>query len=72
ECAVRINDLVRIYNLREGVPPDTEFPVVWVSQKLKRRGADGELVEAEKLSQMLTEYYKLRGWSLQGKPRDIS
>ncbi|MEM3404683.1 MAG: aldehyde ferredoxin oxidoreductase family protein [Nitrososphaeria archaeon] len=72
ECAVRINDLVRIYNLREGVPPDTEFPVVWVSQKLKRRGADGELVEAKKLSQMLTEYYKLRGWSLQGKPRDIS
>jgi aldehyde:ferredoxin oxidoreductase len=70
ECAVRINNLIRLYNLREGVPPDTEYPKVWLTQPLRRRGAEGELVSEGKLKGMLREYYKLRGWSDQGVPTD--
>jgi aldehyde:ferredoxin oxidoreductase len=70
ECAVRINNLIRLYNLREGVPPDTEYPKVWLTQPLRRKGAEGELVSEEKLKEMLREYYKLRGWGDQGVPKD--
>lgn len=70
ECAVRINNLVRLYNLREGAPPDTQYPKVWLTQSLKRRGAEGELVSVEKLQGMLKEYYRLRGWNDYGIPTE--
>jgi len=63
ESAARINNLIRLYNLREGAPPDTEYPKVWLTQPLKRKGAEGEVVSEEKLKGMLKEYYRLRGWS---------
>jgi aldehyde:ferredoxin oxidoreductase len=57
--AERINNLVRSFNLREGVSrKDDVLPERFVKEPLK-----GQVVEKEKLDKMLDRYYKLRGWN---------
>jgi aldehyde:ferredoxin oxidoreductase len=58
-AAERINNLVRSFNLREGISrKDDVLPDRFVKKPLK-----GQVVEKEKLDKMLDRYYKLRGWN---------
>jgi len=55
--AERINNLVRQFNLREGISrKDDVLPERFLKEPLK-----GQVVEKEKLDKMLDRYYKLRG-----------
>jgi aldehyde:ferredoxin oxidoreductase len=57
--AERINNLVRSFNLREGISrKDDVLPERFLKEPLK-----GQVVEKEKLDKMLDRYYKLRGWN---------
>jgi len=69
EAAVRINDTIRLYNLRENVPKDTVFPERWLREKLKTGGSAGQIVHRAMLRRMLARYYQERGWSRTGRPK---
>ncbi len=57
KVAERINNLVRQFNLREGISrKDDVLPERFLKEPLK-----GQVVEKEKLDKMLDRYYKLRG-----------
>ncbi len=56
-AAEKINNLVRSFNLREGISrKDDVLPERFLKEPLK-----GQVVEKEKLDKMLDRYYKLRG-----------
>lgn len=58
--SARIADVIRQYNLREGmVPADDTLPERFLREPLQPGG--DTLSEAE-LQHMLDEYYALRGW----------
>jgi aldehyde:ferredoxin oxidoreductase len=63
--AAHVADLTRTFNLREGLTPaDDKLP-----KRLHREALpDGRSLKEEELSFMLGEYYRLRGWSPEGKP----
>ena len=55
--AERINNMVRSFNLREGISrKDDVLPERFTKETVK-----GQVVEKEKLDKMLDQYYKLRG-----------
>lgn len=62
----RINNLVRLFNLREGLTADDDsLPERFSTEALPDGPCQGETVD---VSQMLQTYYKLRGWTEDGKP----
>ncbi len=64
--AAAIADLVRHFNLREGLAPQDDC----LPPRLYRKMQDGgHVITAEELNSMLRDYYQLRGWSAQGRPR---
>jgi aldehyde:ferredoxin oxidoreductase len=64
----RINNLVRLFNIREGLTAaDDTLPERFASEPLPDGPCQGETVEVEK---MLDTYYKIRGWSEAGIPTD--
>jgi aldehyde:ferredoxin oxidoreductase len=61
-CGERIVNLERCFNVREGFSrKDDQLP-----QRFLKESLGGSTVE---LDQMLSKYYRLRGWSSQGIPR---
>lgn len=65
EVATRIADLVRRFNLREGMKPDADR----LPKQLHRRLEDsGKVITEEELRLMLSDYYRLRGWDENGVP----
>jgi aldehyde:ferredoxin oxidoreductase len=64
-----INNLIRVYNLREGLKKDDDMlPPRMYSEPLKFGASQGQNIDPERFMKMLDEYYRLRGWSDQGKP----
>ena len=64
ETAERINNLVRAFNVREGVSrADDTLP-----RRFFEEPVGGEVVDREGFKRMLDEFYKLRGWSGEGRP----
>lgn len=62
----RINNLVRLFNLREGlVPQEDSLPKRFLSEPLKEGPSRGRTVDIESLRK---EYYLVRGWDEEGKP----
>ncbi len=62
----RINNLVRLFNIREGLTAaDDNLPERFSSEPLPDGPCRGATVD---VSQMLQTYYKLRGWTSDGKP----
>jgi aldehyde:ferredoxin oxidoreductase len=65
--AERINNLVRAFNLREGISRgDDTLPERFMKEPLK-----GQVVRKEKLNEMLNQYYKLRRWNGGSKAGNI-
>ncbi len=67
EAGDRIWTLERLFNLREGLDPakDDTLPVRLLAEPIPSGPAKGKL---SKISEMIPEYYKLRGWDAKGVP----
>ena len=67
EVATRIADLVRRFNLREGMNPKSDR----LPKQLHRRLKDsGKVITESELVVMLNDYYCLRGWDRNGVPAE--
>ena len=63
----RINNLVRLFNLREGLDSSEDtLPARCLEQRLDEGPSRGRVVELEP---MLEEYYFVRGWDENGVPK---
>jgi aldehyde:ferredoxin oxidoreductase len=63
--AKAVADLIRRFNLREGLKPeDDRLPKVF-NQELKN---SGQTITVEELELMLKDYYRLHGWDETGRP----
>ncbi len=66
EVARRVTDQVRWFNLREGLTPaDDDLPRRFFEEPLPETGAVLSRPDFERLRR---EYYRLRGWSPEGRP----
>ena len=65
-AAERVNNLVRLFNLREGLTPDHDsLPERFKTDALPDGPCRGEVVD---VSGLVRTYYTVRGWSAEGKP----
>ena len=64
--ASRVTDMARRFNLREGLTADDD---TLPDAILKHPLPSGESLTREELETMIQEYYRLRGWDRDGKPR---
>ena len=64
----RVNNLVRLFNIREGLTKDLDtLPKRFFSEPLKEGPCRDHVVE---LDQLIEEYYLVRGWDTDGIPTD--
>jgi aldehyde:ferredoxin oxidoreductase len=64
----RVNNLVRLFNLREGLTADQDtLPRRFLTQPLAEGPCRGRVVD---LAPLLREYYTVRGWDARGVPTD--
>lgn len=68
-CGERIWNLERLFNLREGLDPESEdtLPKRLLEEPIPEGPAKGKV---SRLKEMLPEYYKLRGWDKKGLPTE--
>ena len=65
----RINNLVRLFNLREGLTREEDtLPKRFFTEPLEEGPCRGRVVED--LDTMLDEYYWVRGWDMDGIPTE--
>ncbi len=65
KIAVRVTDMTRQFNIREGLRPgDDRLPQRLHREKLP----DGRSLAADEMEYLLQDYYRLRGWDVQGVP----
>ena len=66
EAGERVNNLVRLFNLREGMTAEQDsLPDRFNSEPLPDGPRQGATVE---VGEMVQTYYKIRGWTEDGKP----
>ncbi|MCG8532219.1 MAG: aldehyde ferredoxin oxidoreductase C-terminal domain-containing protein, partial [Desulfovibrionales bacterium] len=64
--AKNVSDLVRAFNLREGMTPEDET----LSKGLQKPLAQtGQTLTPQELQHMVKDYYRLRGWDENGHPQ---
>jgi len=69
--AGRIESLIRMFNLREGLTrKDDTLPQRTLFEPLPDGPAKGQYIGEENLNRMLDEYYELRGWDSSGVPTE--
>ncbi|CAB1065992.1 Tungsten-containing aldehyde:ferredoxin oxidoreductase (EC [Olavius sp. associated proteobacterium Delta 1] len=62
----RVNNLVRLFNIREGLTRDLDtLPKRFFNEPLKEGPSRNRVVE---LDQLMDEYYMVRGWDKEGAP----
>ncbi|MBB5349712.1 aldehyde ferredoxin oxidoreductase family protein [Desulfoprunum benzoelyticum] len=65
EIAVRVTDMTRLFNIREGLTAaDDRLPPRLHKEKLP----DGRSLTADEMEYLLQDYYRLRGWDAAGVP----
>jgi len=64
EKAGAISDIVRRFNLREGMKPEDERLPKSLHRKLEKTG---DIITEQELDHMLKDYYSLRGWDESGQ-----
>uniref|UniRef100_A0A7C4EMR0 Aldehyde:ferredoxin oxidoreductase n=1 Tax=Fundidesulfovibrio putealis TaxID=270496 RepID=A0A7C4EMR0_9BACT len=66
--AAAIADMTRAFNLREGLTRDDDR----LPKRLHREALpDGRTLTEEEMAYMLNDYYRLRGWSPEGRPASV-
>jgi aldehyde:ferredoxin oxidoreductase len=69
ECGERIWNIIRLFNLREGLDPtDEKLPTRFFKDPFTKGPAKDKLLSKIAFEKSLLEYYKLRGWDEQGIP----
>jgi len=69
--ADRIENLVRMYNVREGFSrEDDTLPYRTLHEPLPDGPGTGQCIGEENLNKMLDEYYQVRGWDNAGVPTE--
>ena len=64
----RVNNLVRLFNMREGLTRNMDtLPRRFFSEPLTEGPSRNRVVELDRL---LDEYYLVRGWDVDGAPRE--
>jgi aldehyde:ferredoxin oxidoreductase len=67
--AADVTNMVRRYNIREGLrAEDDELPRWFYQHRLK----GGHQITEEEFNRLRADYYQLRGWDKRGRPKDIS
>jgi len=67
----RIWNTTRMFNVREGITAlDDVLPKRFSKEPMPEGPAKGQIVSEELLEQAKAEYYNLRGWNLNGIPKD--
>lgn len=66
KIASNISDLVRRFNLQEGLTKEDDRLPASLYRKMEKTGAQ---ITKEDLGRMVQDYYRLRGWNDQGVPR---
>ncbi|MBF0210405.1 MAG: aldehyde ferredoxin oxidoreductase family protein [Desulfamplus sp.] len=65
----RIWNLIRVFNLREGLDPSEDtLPPRFVKEPLPDGPTKGHCLTEHDMAYMRSEYYKIRGWSEDGYP----
>jgi aldehyde:ferredoxin oxidoreductase len=65
----RVWNLIRLFNLREGLDPDNnKLPIRFFKDSFTKGPAKGIVLPEGEFRQSLLEYYSLRGWSAKGIP----
>ncbi|GFP40286.1 aldehyde ferredoxin oxidoreductase family protein [Candidatus Hakubella thermalkaliphila] len=64
-----IMDATRRFNLREGVTREDDL---LPSRLFRESLGEGEAIKREDCERMLGEYYQLRGWDQEGRPRELA
>jgi len=71
EVGERIWNLIRMFNIREGLKIDDEtLPDRAYKDPISRGIAAGQKLEREQVEAMLKEYYALRKWDERGIPEN--
>ncbi len=69
KCGERIWNLIRIFNLREGLKPGTDIlPPRLFNESFTKGPAKDIVLTKDGFQKSLKEYYKLRGWDENGVP----
>lgn len=67
----RIWNLIRLFNLREGMDPtEDDLPVRLLKESFTKGHAKNILINREDFKKSLYEYYSLRGWDEKGIPKE--
>lgn len=67
----RRNQLMRIYNIREGLTKkDDRLPEKFYKEEIKTGRLKGSVIEKEKFQQAIYTYYEMMGWDREGIPLD--
>lgn len=67
QVAHRIVDLERMINIREGITrKDDTLPKRYFDEPMKLKFGKGHRIDREKFQEMLSGYYRLRGWDESG------
>jgi len=70
KCGERIWNLIRLFNLREGLKPDSDkLPPRLFNESFTKGPAKGIVLTKDRFEQSLKEYYSLRGWDEKGLPK---
>lgn len=71
ELGERIWNLIRVFNLREGLDPaEDRLPQRFLRDPVPEGPQKGQVYTPEETSNMLDKYYALRGWNPDGRPRE--
>lgn len=69
ECGDRIWNIIRLFNLREGLKPGSDIlPARVFNESFTKGPAKGVVLTKEGFEKSLKEYYILRGWDEKGVP----
>ena len=69
QAGERIWNLIRLFNLREGLPPNGDtLPDRFFNQSFTKGPAKGKVLDKKDFERSLQQYYTLRGWAKQGIP----
>ena len=72
KAAERIINIEKAFNVREGWTRDNDQPPErWVKEAQPNGGTKGERVHLDKFNMMLDEYYSLRNWDKDGRPKSV-
>ena len=71
--AERIETLIRMFNLREGLTrKDDTLPQRTLFEPLPDGPAQGRFIGEENLNRMIDDYYACRGWDSKGVPTEVT